>query len=279
MSLRRFAQKSRVLLEDELFTAPRRAFAPTMAVPDEEGAQRQVHELRERGYTSLGRFVDAEELGAVAEAIDRAVQDGSAKWSESVRYWSITHSLRLAPCIAQWAARPRVMGLIERYFRRAPYLADVDMRRVLPVDYDELGPGHVSSSTWHKDTRGRQVKLMIYLSDVGEHDSNFAFVPGSHLDRHSRVSGSEESRFRDSAVSGAEVKEWFGRAGDAMLFDTNLIHRLRRKPGAAVRDSVTFYYTPGQALYALGHDPEVLERLAPAQRAIFGPPRWPLVRR
>ena len=39
-----------------------------------------------------------------------------------------------------------------------------------------------------------------------------------------------------------------------MLFDTNLVHRLTRRANARVRDTVTFYYTPGQSLYKLDYD-------------------------
>ncbi len=280
MSLRTLAQKSRVLVEDEVFTAPRRSFEPAIAVADEALASRRAQELRETGCTSFPGLVGQAEIESVRAAIDRAVASpATAKWSESVHYWVLVDPLLLHPAIVRWAALPEIVGVAERYFRRAPYLADVDLRRVAPVDHKDLGPAHVSSSTWHKDTRGRQLKLMIYLSDVAEHDSNFAFVPGSHLERYSRAGRFDESRLTDEEVAGAKVHEWYGHAGDAMLFDTNLIHRLRRKGGAAVRDSVTYYYTPGQALYALRHEPRALEGLSQPLRAMFGRPRWPLVRR
>jgi hypothetical protein len=54
-----------------------------------------------------------------------------------------------------------------------------------------------------------------------------------------------------------------------MVFDTNFVHRLRRKPGAAVRDSVTFYYTPGQETRFLDVDPGLIKDLPEAARSLF----------
>jgi hypothetical protein len=69
---------------------------------------------------------------------------------------------------------------------------------------------------------------------------------------------------------GVAPVECYGAAGTTLVFDTNCAHRLRRKPTARVRDSVTFYYTPGQELRALDVDPVALARLPDGARAVFG---------
>jgi len=139
---------------------------------------------------------------------------------------------------------PIVIQTAEQYFKRKVYLADVDSRRISPVSVQQVESKGLSSSNWHRDTRGRQVKMMIYLTDVGEEDSNFSFYPKSH----NAVTYTYENSRLDDGFTKILPSEWFGNAGEAMMFDTNIIHRLRRKPLGRVRDSVTFYYTPGQHL-------------------------------
>src|SRR2546430_909155 len=128
-----------------------------------------------------------------------------------------------------------------------------------------------TSSHWHRDVRGRQVKIMIYLTDVTETDSNFTFLPGTHAGHHIRPRRFETSRFSDAWVeaSGIAPVECYGLAGTTMVFDTNPIHRLRRKPGGTVRDSVTFYYTPGQQARELGIEPAMVMRLPEAASAVL----------
>ena len=140
-----------------------------------------------------------------------------------------------------------------------------------------LHPNENSSSNWHRDARGRQLKMMIYLTDVTEEDSNFSLLPTTHHGNYARKSTYQESRFSDAEVKDMSIspQEWLGNAGDAQLFDTNLIHRLRRKLNSAVRDTVTFYYTPGQAMTRLDM-PSV--DLGPATEALFADPDWPLKR-
>ncbi|MBI3899056.1 MAG: phytanoyl-CoA dioxygenase family protein [Gammaproteobacteria bacterium] len=243
-----------------------------------------IAELRINGYTSVGRLLDAAGVGQLRGLIDAAIggqrPDLDVRWSDSVKYWRIENPLRLDPSLLRLAAHPAVIALVERYFARRPYLSDIDLRRIPPTDMSEVQSSGYSSSNWHRDTRGRQVKLMIYLSDVAEADSNFSLVPGTHIGAHYRKKEYEESRLSDAEVEAMKVStvEWRGQAGDAMVFDTNLIHRLRRKPMARVRDSITYYYTPGQALTTIDVDRRELEHLPESMRAVFGNPPLPFKR-
>lgn len=283
MGLRQILSRYRVLIEDAVLTAPVPGYTPRFAGDEGELAQ-GVAELRSRGYTSAGRLVGPDELTRLRGLIDAAVggerPDLQVEWNERVKYWRLTNPLRLDALLVRLAVHPPAIALVERYFGRQPYLSDVDMRRVPPVTMAEIEKQGYSSSNWHRDTRGRQLKLMIYLSDVEEVDSNFALLPGTHAGAHRRKKGYDESRLSDAEVRemAAEPMEWYGMAGEAMLFDTNVIHRLRRKGTARVRDSVTFYYTPGQALSRLDMDKSALMGLPDSARAIFGDPGMPFKR-
>lgn len=282
MGLRDLVARSRVLVEDLVLTSPQLNFRPRQAAVARQEVRRLVESLEEHGYAAIGSVLSDSDLREVRSAIDTAMQkqrsDIATAWSEEVQYTRILNPLRLHPKLLGLAVHPLTLAVAETYFRRQPYLADVDLRRVEPVSMEMLGSRHMSSSTWHRDTRGRQLKLMAYLTEVGESDSNFSLIPGSHHGQHRRKSSYLESRLRDSEIGDAPSMEWYGAAGDAMLFDTNLIHRLRRKAGARVRDSITYYYTPGQSLFALDYPAGSLDALPDQSRAVFGDPGWPLSR-
>ncbi len=282
MGLRDFVARSRVIVEDLVLTSPRSNYEPQLSALAGQDVPRLVASLEQQGFASLGSIVTSTELSEIRSAIDAAVRkqrsDVAAKWSDKVQYTQILSPLRLHNTLVAMAAHPMALAVAESYFRRQPYLADVDLRRVEAVSMKALGSEHVSSSTWHRDTRGRQLKLMVYLTDVAETGSNFSLIPGSHRGHYRRKSTYMESRVRDLEVDGLQTLEWYGAAGDAMLFDTNVIHRLRRKAGAAVRDSITYYYTPGQSLFALDYPAAAVDALPQNTRVVFGEPGWPLSR-
>lgn len=115
---------------------------------------------------------------------------------------------------------------------------------------------------------------MAYLTDVGGDDSCFSLLPRTHAGHGRRRTSFMETRVTDAQADslGIAPLDWLGRAGEAMLFDTNIIHRLRRKPQARVRDSITYYYTPGQSLFSLDYDPGDAARLPPAARRLLREP-------
>ena len=108
---------------------------------------------------------------------------------------------------------------------------------------DKIRDGQTNVS-WHYDNRGRQMKVMYYLTDVGPDGQNFAYCAGTH--RGLKSNEHRHSRFSDDWVEHnvRDVREIYAPAGSAVVFDTRGIHRLRRKP-TTVRDAITFYYHAG----------------------------------
>jgi len=242
----------------------------------------KLAELKSQGYTSIDGLLSPEELKDIGIKIDKAVSGEmpniDIKWNERVKYWVIQNPLVMDSCLLRCALSTACLGIAERYFRRMPYLADVDMRRIPPADMESIELGGHSSSNWHRDTRGRQLKMMIYLTDVDKNDSNFSFLPGSHISAFRRKLDYAASRFSDAEITNMQTEpiEWYGKAGSVMLFDTNLIHRLRRKPTSKVRDSITFYYTPGQNVRLLKFDKSALAQCISSKAEVLQNPSWPL---
>lgn len=277
------ALRLRMLLEDYVLTRPSPLFQPafTLDAAEEAEAQDAVRQMRETAAYTAGVRVSAECLAtiraALADAYEGRRPDLRISVNQRTGIAQICNPLRLHPEVVALATDPFLCGIVERYLGRRVVLADVDMRRVPPMDMAELdrraGTQQVgyTSSHWHRDVRGRQVKIMIYLSDVTERDSNFVFLPGTHKGHHVRPRRVEESRFSDAWVQACGIApvECYGPAGTTLVFDTNPVHRLRRKAGAGVRDALMFYYTPGQEARILDVDLDVVVRLPETARSLF----------
>jgi len=229
--------------------------------------------LHSRGGCKLGSLINSEQAGLIRDKID-SIFNGEIKnirfrWIESAGIGKVLSPLRVDPVIFEAAFNPLAIAIIEKYFMRAPYLGDIDMRILPPrrmSDFDKARQENrigYSANNWHRDNRGRQVKLMIYLSDVAENDNNFSYCPATHGGYHKQNRPLNQTRIDDQIIqqSEHEIVEWDGKAGDAMLFDTNLIHRIKRRDNGIQRYSVTFYYTPGQELRELDYDNSNIESL------------------
>ena len=215
-----------------------------------------IADLRRDGMTANSSLVTPNQLTAIRGAIDdafagrrpeAAVEDfpDSRNMTGYVR-----EPLLLCDEIVALAFSPDLLNIVSRYLRRQPILADADLRRIYPASMDHLRGINeavregISNADWHYDNRGRQVKVMIYLTDVGPDDQNFAFCPGTQ--RGFKFAHPSRTRFSDDHIANTvtEIREIHAPAGTALIFDTRGIHRLRRKPSRP-RDSITFYYHSG----------------------------------
>jgi len=213
-----------------------------------------IDQLRREGLIVLPGFLTPQQLTNVRAALGAAfaVTDASRiKHRQDHKYYVCLQPLALCPEFSDAAIDSDLLKLAGAYFKRTPFLSEADFRRVLPLDMDAherqnetFGKGY-SSSHWHHDVHGRELKMMIYLTDVGPGDQNFVYLLGSH--KGFRSARYEASRFSDTQVENMEHKrmECYAPAGTAIVFDTNGIHRLRRF-NTRVRDSVTFNYHPGR---------------------------------
>ena len=146
------------------------------------------------------------------------------------------------------------------------FIADIDIRRVLPVNNIDIPNLGMTNNAWHKDIRGRQLKLMVYLSDVGEEDNYFSFIPNTS---NSRTYNFKKSRFKDDEINTNKEFYFTGNKGDAMLFNTNLTHRLNRKQNATIRDTITIYFTPGQHISNIFKNNEKIKKIKPNIQNLF----------
>lgn len=200
-----------------------------------------VNKLRRDGVLILP------EMFPVSMEVRNAVSQ--LTYLDKQKYWVNTDPCSIHPSVSVFAADGHLLSIVADYFHRKPFLSEGDYRKVLPLDlkaHEQIDPKFkqgYSSSHWHYDLRARSLKVMIYLTDVGEDDQNFAYCKGTqHGFRSMKY---EKSRFTDEQMKDADVLECYGKAGTVIIFDPNGIHRLRRKPTRA-RETITLNYHPGQ---------------------------------
>ena len=237
-----YLKKKYSILKNDILTMPNFFYQKKLNSNNLE----KLEILKKNGYLNLGKLISEKSVEKAKDLILKKVKNNEADYLEKQNIWKIS-KLDDFEFIVDEILGENLIHLISDYFKRKIYLSDVDIRRVLPVDYEEILKLGKSNSDWHRDTRGRQIKIMIYLSKVSSKDSFFSFMPNTHKNRTYNF---EESRFSSSDIDKEKHNEvkWFGNEGDAMIFDTNIIHRLNRQAAAQIRDTMTFYFTPGQAL-------------------------------
>jgi hypothetical protein len=109
-------------------------------------------------------------------------------------------------------------------------------------------------------------KVQFFLTDVVQPDSgNFSLIPGSHI-----------HQFPDAGIdwdsNTSRIKQVLARAGDAIIFPWSLWHGVAPNKSGNIRKSAFVRYSQ---LWTRPVDydkqsPEVLARLSPRQRRLFG---------
>ena len=218
--------------------------------------------LVDDGVVILPAYFDAPTVQAMQQDFDAAIKDVPLTDKDAARLPK--PSLCSSVAIASVAVDPFLTSLISYYWGKDIFLAELSGSRIEPSRVEEYGPFQ-----WHHDTKRKQVKIMLLLSDVARDGQRMDYIPGTHPIYH-QFSIYQDSRFTSDYVRRfREPVRCAGPAGTVILFDTNGIHRGNRNVGAR-RDVCIFNYTAGHALFPLPpFHPELLRKLTPEQRRIL----------
>jgi hypothetical protein len=239
----------------------------TKLSPEEYGAA--VAALRDDGIAVLPGFASPDVVARLRGKVDDVFANPRREldmrsYEESGYFQAqILEPLLLGEEAAQLAFHPDLLAIADRHLGRRAKLVDCDFGRTAPMSMDQLRSANekiregLTNVSWHYDNRGRQVKAMFYLTDVGPDGQNFAYCAGTH--RGIKSNEHRFSRFSDAWVEQnvRDVREAYAQAGSAVIFDTRGIHRLRRKPTTS-RDAITFYYHAG---YLQKFPPRIARRI------------------
>jgi hypothetical protein len=144
--------------------------------------------------------------------------------------------------IWRWGLHPRLLDIAENYFGLPVRYWGPDLRR------DLANRGAVGVRQWHRDVEDhRQLKIMIWLEDVGHLDGAYEYVLRSCTEPITRALKYVSGFVTDTEIaSGAARDQWqlcCGPAGTVVFTDpAGLFHRANPL-ATGDRYSLTFSYT------------------------------------
>lgn len=268
-----------------------------MKVPD-----RNVHELREQGFTIVEGFLDPDELKTAQEALWLHHPRPDDYFADPSAHPEYSRSQFDGELFAPWrswdlnrlAFHPDLVDLAERFLGSADlhlYGASLWAKYAGAVDYEQVHHrDFVNHSLVVPDRRepSRQMTSFVLLSDVDEEDGPTKVVPvGAGGTRPYWPTGGDEdfaggTGIEPGAFADLEVSVT-GPAGTLFTFRTDVLHRGSQITGARrARFVLLAAYEvwgprwtgrmawPTESLNA--HWTEMMERATPRERELFGFP-------
>jgi hypothetical protein len=220
--------------------------------------------LCEQGYTFIPSYFKANILEDLKSDFERFIND--KKWDEFKNIQFSREVLSSSVAFSQAAVDPFLMELIEYYIGKTIFLAELQGRRSERFVTPDYG-----NQMWHHDTKRKQVKIFIYLTEVLHNGQHMDILPKTHNIWH------EFSQYEDTRYDQDRIKEYFdkygkpfnflGPAGSVCIFDTNALHRGNRN--GPRRDILVFNYTAGRSLYPIPKPhPNASKHYSPKQKEI-----------
>lgn len=188
----------------------------------------EIKELRENGIVIINNFLSDKECENHIIEIDKLIKNNSISWEDSEK------------------SDVRIMGYdnlnkkAKQMFSKIDHLFNdyIDFRKnnnnflmANKVTFKENNLG--SGGGWHRDSiNRRQLKFLIYLSDVNIVNGPFEYIPKTHhsinkfktnkfLTKKVRYSNDEIRVFKDSLPS----KIFNAKKGTCIIFDSSGLHR------------------------------------------------------
>jgi hypothetical protein len=181
--------------------------------------------------------------GALLRAADELATNVRARSTEGASLDGKTYILAASdeeilsrPEVIAWGLEPAFLQVAERYIGAAVAYRGVVLRR-------DLADGqNVATRLWHIDGEDRRIlKIIVYLTDVGEDGGPFEYVPKEKTPPEARVRLS--GRISDEQMAEfAPRSSWVtctGKRGTAVIVDTGTVYHRGRLPKD---DRFTLFY-------------------------------------
>ena len=209
-----------------------------------------IRELREVGYSVEPGFLVADVCAELRNEIDAFLEDDKINvWRDDVDSDKRIYGFESVSAVLHKHINTRDLKAIGDTYLGKP----ITHYFVLAARLDAVENNPGSGGGWHRDSAfSHQFKTIVYLSDVGEENGPFQYVPASAStwDKWSTFRGFDlaQTRFEHEAVvdRAAEIETLTGSAGDAVFADTRGMHR--GKPiESGRRYAITYYFFTGKA--------------------------------
>lgn len=239
----------------------------SFASPQRQQDARAYFEVLDRdGIVVLPSYFQGQQLRAMQAALDRAVDGRPAKGVVDAQRHE--DALGCDPVILEAALDDFLLEIIARYYGKPFGIGRADATRLMPTP-----PKRSDSYQWHHDTRGRQIHMMILLSDVSPDGQRMSYLRGTHNIYYDRFRGSGhgsrfETELRGDPSITDKVFELVGPAGTVGLFDSNGLHSGNRNDREK-RDCFLFCYVSHRRHFKPVSCPRSLVMgLSPAKREL-----------
>lgn len=198
--------------------------------------------------SKIKRFIDKSECAILRDTVDQTIADDKVKiWRDDqgsdIRIYNAERKVS--------AFKPLYDAMMAHYTEEqgtAPNHAFLMVNRLTPTE-GNLGSG----GGWHRDTWLSQHKIFVFLSDVGEANGPFEYIPGTN-----RIGAKLKDFIRYRRTLRVPAEHVHGNselltvsAGEGTYFDTTTLHR-----GSPIRDGVRYAAT----LYAFDARGKKLQR-------------------
>jgi hypothetical protein len=227
-------------------------------------AQARAEELRREGIVLFPRYFDSSQVETLRRAFERAIEglppgvNPDSLYNDSI--------MQLDPAFLDAALDEFLLEIVGGYYQNRFGLGRADAMRLFPSPAERKG-----SFQWHHDARGRQVHLMVLLSDVTENGQRMTYLRQSHGRYYSHHRGIAHTRF-DKDLEAEDLTDKVvsvtGPAGTVALFDANGLHSGNRNE-VERRDTLTFCYVSWRHFKKIRGRRSDLADLSPQQRAVM----------
>lgn len=198
-----------------------------------------VQVLKRDGILLLPGYFTGESLSAMRQAFEEVVRNRPSQGNPGA--FGNTDFLHSDAVFLHAALDDLLLEIVARYYGRKFAIGRASALRILPIAPDRYG-----SFMWHHDARGRQIHLMILLTEVPAHGQRMSYLRQSHARYYGHYRGvGAGSRFEREVVESPEAKgritDVIGPSGTVAIFDSNGLHTGNRNESAR-RDTLTICY-------------------------------------
>lgn len=144
--------------------------------------------------------------------------------------------------------------LISYYWGKSINLAQAGGTRLEPLDINE----DYRSMQWHHDTKYKQIKVFVLLTDINENQQCTHYVPGTHKIWKSKID--DGRRTREFMQKYPKPVHAVGNAGTVVICDTNGYHRGNRN-NTVRRDLIVFNYTAGRYTFPIDFPNDTMKNI------------------
>jgi phytanoyl-CoA hydroxylase len=237
-------------------------------------SEEQLIQYQTQGFLHLPKVIDAHTLARLQQAFDAATEKHSDHWREDrkVAYFDIPSILDEDDVFVDLVDLPVLFPILLAILGGDIQLVQTQARLFLP--------GPTFTPPWHSDLAGMKginlgetlnfhLKVHFYPFDLLPDQGCLAFLPGSH--RYSET-------FQRPSISpdpgSSAVRRVVPRAGDAVMFNTHLLHMALDNNTCEIRRSLIYSYSHFWVKNSTSAIPRDWKRLATtAQRLqLFGQP-------